>query len=101
MDIALIIFFIFFFAILIRIVVGWYLNERAPEEQTEALLVKKRTSVSVDANGMPNRYYYLTFSVNGDNIRFSVGRKVFKRYEENMKGTLVFKRKRFVDFIVQ
>lgn len=78
---------------------NWYLNEKAPEEQVQAVLIKKKKRTSMDANNVMYDDYFLTFEINGATKKFKVRRNIYNQYNENTKGTLTFKRNRFVDFI--
>lgn len=95
-----------FFAIILVIILGfaignWYLNEKAPEEQVEAILKRKKKVSSMDANNVMYEDYYLIFEVNGESKKFKVHKSIYKQYNENEKGILVFKRNRFVSFTLK
>ncbi|MBQ9700888.1 MAG: DUF2500 domain-containing protein [Lachnospiraceae bacterium] len=93
------IFIIIFFGMLIYIISNWILDSTAPEEQVEAMLIEKRTSAHMDANHAMHTNCILYFDVLGETKKFIVRRSIYKMYVEGQRGTLVFKRKRFVDFI--
>lgn len=89
--------FIFIFAYM---TVNWYLNAKAPEERTEAVLIQKKSHTSVNANNVMTTSYTMYFNVNGNTIKFNVDHKTYKQFYEGQKGILVYKRKRFIDFIL-
>ena len=83
------------------IIINWYLNEKGPEKRVKAVLVKKGPSIDMDVNNYSNNTTYtLRFDVNGEIKKFRVRRKIYKKYSKNQEGILVFKRKKFIDFIV-
>lgn len=88
------------FIILSYIIIEWFLNNKAPKESVIATLVKKKTTTSMDANNVIHTSYILIFDTDGNRRKFTVGYLTYKKYKENQKGTLIYKRKRFVDFIV-
>lgn len=93
----------FLYAVCIFLIVGfvirnWYLNEKAPEEQVEAILKRKKKVSSMDANNVMYDDYYLIFETNGESKKFKVHKSIYKQYNENEKGILVFKRNRFMSF---
>ncbi len=53
-----------------------------------------------DNNTMYDDYYFI-FDVNGELKRFKVNYITYIRFNENEQGTLSFKRKRFVNFILE
>ena len=78
-----------------------HLDSKAPEEQVKAVLKKKRALTTVDANNLMNDDFILTFDIGGKLKKFRVKHSIYKQYNENEKGILTFKRKRFVDFTVE
>lgn len=95
-----------FFVIIVVIILGfaignWYLNEKALEEQVEAILKKKKKVTYMDANNVMYDDYYLIFETNGVSKKFKVHKSVYKQYNDNEKGILVFKRNRFLNFILK
>lgn len=94
------IFLLIFFLFLGYIIINWILDEKAPEEKTEATLIKKKTSTMIDANQVMHTTYLLIFDIEGTTKKFHTSRKIYKQYEEQQKGILIYKRKRFVDFII-
>lgn len=94
-----------FFAIIFVLILGlgignWYLNEKSPEVQVKAILKQKKRISRMDANNVMYDDYYLIFDVNGELKKFKVNYTIYKQYNENEKGTLLFKRKRFVNFVL-
>lgn len=97
MEIIVLLFFI-----ILGIRIGnWYLNMQAEEKQIEAVLVKKKKISTVSANHhVTSTDYVLIFELEGERKKFIVKRSIYKKYQENDKGLLVFKRNLFVDFII-
>ncbi len=91
----------FFVILFICVIINWYLNEKAPEEKVKAILIEKKTFTNLDANNVVNVTYYLKFDINGNIKNFNVNRREYKKYKEKEKGMLIFKRKRFVNFIIE
>ena len=90
-----------FILIVATLIINWRLNEKAPEERVEAILIKKSMYIDTNINDYnTNTTYTLKFDVNGKIKKFRVRHSAYKKHNENQKGTLVFKRRRFVDFIV-
>lgn len=94
------IFFILFFAISAYLIINFILNSLAPEESINATLVKKECTTHMDANNHIHTYYILHFNINGTNSKFNVSYGKYKKYTEGQYGHLIYKRKRFVDFIL-
>ncbi len=80
---------------------NWYLDEKAPEEQVEATLIKKKRVSSMDANNVITDNYFLIFQVNSESKKFKVRKTIYNQYEEHEKGILIFKRNRFVNFVLK
>lgn len=93
-------FLIIFFSILLYIIINWILDWQAPLEEVEAVLIQKKKSTSMDANNVMYTHYILVFEFNGVIKKFYVRRNVYKSYIENQIGTLKYKRRKFVDFII-
>lgn len=55
----------------------------------------------MDGNGVIHDSYYLYFKYNDTEKKFSVNRSIYNKYKENEKGILIFKRNRFVDFVIK
>ena len=94
-----------FLGIIVVIILGigignWYLNEKASLVQVEAIL-KKKKKVSTIGNSVMYDDYYLIFDVKGELKKFKVNYIIYKQYKENEKGILSFKRKRFVNFVLE
>lgn len=62
----------------------------------QAVLASKKTGTYMDANNVVHTNYILEFNVLGERKKFIVKHNVYKMYFE---GQLVYKRKKFVDFI--
>ena len=65
----------------------------------QAVLANKKTGTYMDANNVVHTNYILEFDVLGERKKFIVKHNVYKMYFEGQQGKLVFKRKKFVDFI--
>lgn len=94
------IFFIIVILIFSYVFINWLLDEKAPKEKVEALLVKKKVCTSMNANNIIHKNYVLIFDVKGSRKKFNVNNRKYKQYKENQEGILVYKRKKFVDFII-
>lgn len=65
----------------------------------QAVLASKKTGTYMDANNVVHTNYILEFNVLGERKKFIVKHNVYKMYFEGQQGKLVYKRKKFVDFI--
>lgn len=65
----------------------------------QAVLASKKTGTYMDANNVVHTNYILEFDVLGERKKFIVKHNVYKMYFEGQQGKLVYKRKKFVDFI--
>lgn len=65
----------------------------------QAVLASKKTGTYMDANNVVHTNYILEFDVLGERKKFIVKHKIYKMYFEGQQGKLVYKRKKFVDFI--
>lgn len=93
---------IIIFVIFIGITIGnWYLNENAPEEKIEGTLKEKKKVSSINADNVVHDNYYLIFEIKRETKKFKVNHSIYKKYHKDATGILVFKRKRFIDFIIQ
>lgn len=65
----------------------------------QAVLASKKTGTYMDANNVVHTNYILEFDVLGERKKLVVKHNVYKMYFEGQQGKLVYKRKKFVDFI--
>lgn len=93
------IFIIVFLGIITYIICDYILNNAAPEEQIQAVLASKKTGRYMDTNNVVHTNYILEFDVLGERKKFIVKHNVYKMYFEGQQGKLIYKRKKFVDFI--
>ncbi|ADL51925.1 DUF2500 domain-containing protein [Clostridium cellulovorans] len=98
-----IIFFIFFAFVAFMGIATYIKNENSPVISTKAQLIKKKRDMHshTDGNGMmsTNEALILIFQLDtGSEIKFNVGRRVFRNITEHEWGTLTFKGTRFLKF---
>ena len=94
------------FMIIVLILFGYViinniLDSKAPIEKMEAKLIKKGIDNTIDANNVINVNYVLVFKTPMGKKSFSVKYSEYEKFNQNDEGDLVFKRNRFVDFIVK
>lgn len=94
------------FMIIVLILFGYViinniLDSKAPIEKIEAKLIKKGIDNTIDANNIINVNYVLVFKTPMSKKSFSVKYSEYEKFNQNDEGELVFKRNRFVDFIVK
>jgi hypothetical protein len=87
-----------FIAVFAFVLINAVLDAAAPITSAQAVLVKKYTVSETDANGFTDKRYRLRFAVEGQTRTFTVSKKEYSLFEENERGTLVYKRHRFVSF---
>lgn len=97
------IFFIILALIVFKVISTYVKNENSPIISTKAQLSKKQryTNTQTDANGVmtTNETYSLRFQLDtGSEMKFAVGRRIYKEIEENEWGTLTFQGTRFLRF---
>ncbi|NRY63655.1 DUF2500 domain-containing protein [Clostridium beijerinckii] len=96
--------FFVFVAFIIFINISKYIkNENSPIISTKAKLIKKKreTCTNTDSNGVmtTTEKLILEFELDtGSEIKFTVGRRVFKNVPEHEWGTLIFQGTRFLKF---
>ncbi len=81
---------------IIRNVMEWRRNNRAPIEKYVAKLVTKRTHVF--GQEMARTNYYVTFEWNGQRTEFRVRAQDYAALAEGDKGTVTFQGTRFLSF---
>lgn len=94
------------FMIIVLILFGYViinniLDSKALIEKIEAKLIKKGIDNTIDANNIINVNYALVFKTPMGKKSFSVKYSEYEKFNQNDEGELVFKRNRFVDFIVK
>lgn len=70
----------------------------APAKKAEATLKKKDTVTIEKANGEKKKKFVLVFDVDGVKKTFSVTQEQFAFSRVNVKGVLVYRGRRFVEF---
>ena len=70
----------------------------APVKKAEATLKKKDTESVEKLNGEKNKKYVLIFDVDGVKKRYIVTQEQFAVARINVRGTLVYRGRRFVEF---
>lgn len=98
-----IIFFLFFAFIVFMAISRYIKNENSPIISTKAQLIRKKRDLHThtDANGvmMSDEALILIFELDtGSELKFTVGRRVFKSVPEFEWGTLTFQGTRFLKF---
>lgn len=98
-----IIFFIIFSLIIFQWISTYIKNENSPIISTKAKLIKKKidSHTHTDTNGAMSttETLILKFQLDtGSELKFIVGRRVFKGVPENEWGTLTFQGTRFFKF---
>lgn len=83
------------------VIVNFILDSKAPIQEVDAMLLDKRIDTRINDDNIINDDYILIFRVNDNKKIFAVSYDYYKKYNENDKGILVFKRNRFVDFEVR
>ncbi len=83
------------------VIVNFILDSKAPIQEVDAILLEKRIDTRITDENIINDDYILIFKVNDNKKIFAVSYDYYKKYNENDKGILVFKRNRFVDFEVR
>jgi hypothetical protein len=92
------------FALIIFKAISTYIkNENSPIISTKAQLIKKKRDVhtNTDANGVmsTNETLILIFGLDtGSELKFTVGRRIFRSVPECEWGTLTFQGTRFLKF---
>lgn len=94
------------FMIIVLILFGYViinniLDSKAPIEKIEAKLIKKGIDNTIDTNNIINVNYVLVFKIPMGKKSFFVKYSEYEKFNQNDEGELVFKRNRFVDFIVK
>lgn len=79
-------------------VIELILNYLAPVKEAEATLKKKDTVTIEKANGEKKKKLVLVFDVDGVKKRYTVTQEQFALSRVNVKGTLRFRGRRFVEF---
>jgi hypothetical protein len=95
--------FIIFALIVFKTITTYVKNENSPVISTKAQLVKKQwhTNTQTDSNGVTttNDTFSLKFQLDtGSDMKFTVGRRIYKEIEEDEWGTLTFQGTRFLKF---
>lgn len=79
----------------VYVIVNFILDSKAQIQEVDAVLLEKRIDTRINDDNI------LIFKVNDNKKIFAVSYDYYKKYNENDKGRLVFKRNRFVDFKVR
>lgn len=85
-------------------IIDYFISATAEEQEVQARLIDKTTSVSSHMSGTEGHYfsstnYYLIFEMEtGERKNFEVSKGVYLDYVVGDSGTLKYKRKIFVDF---
>lgn len=83
------------------VIINNILDSKVPVKKEEAKLIKKGINNVIDSNNVINTNYGLVFRTSMGKKSFSVDYNKYKQFNQNDKGELIFKRNRFVDFIVK
>lgn len=95
------VFYIFIILVFGYVIINCILDSNSPEEKIWTVLVDKKIEFFFDANNVMCESYVLSFIIQGKKKNFDVSYANYKKHEVNEKGTLVYKRNKFVDFIVK
>lgn len=83
------------------VIINNILDSKAPIKKVEAKLIKKGVNNVMDSNNIINTNYELIFKTLTGKKSFSVNYSEYEKFNKNDEGELIFKRNRFVDFIVK
>ena len=83
------------------VIINNILDSKAPIDEIEAKLIRKGISNVMNSNNVINTTYELVFKTPKGQKSFSVDYNKYKSFDQNDEGKLIFKRNRFIDFIVK
>lgn len=95
------IFIVLAIIVFLYIIVNFILDSLSKEEEVDAVLIDKNIETKLEENGVVMESYILRFNFLDIVKYFSVSYRVYKKYNINDKGILIYKRNRFVDFKVK
>lgn len=82
------------------VILNIVLDSKSPKEEVKTKLIDKTAESFMDVNNIINERYTLTFIVNDKTKKFDVSYFIYKKYNINDSGILIYKRNRFVDFVI-
>lgn len=82
----------FLFLVFLYLLLNKLKNVQTPVVALNALLIKK-------IKGRDENYFFL-LKIDDEEKKFLVSKEIYDKYKEKQKGKLVFKKTRFIDFIV-